>query len=468
MRFHELPVDIFGMSAQPYVKRLNSELRQLFSLEGTLGTALDTGGGDGSIKRKNVVTVDSSRVTPPIDATFAGLGTSATFICVTNETALTNERRLVVSQPLVRTDAGANSTLTIGISAGGFGTTLSAIPTIGFSSVYAAGSASTLVRTDATLKAPSLLLSTPTEVVMSLSDDAVSTLQLNGTSGFTVLGFSFAQLTLTAPANAATSRLQVNIDPDFNNVGIQSAWAGGEFEGASYASWDAKMGGPGSGVSDATVCGFDTSTLSLNPTGVISSGLNYFYGIRCLPVIANNGASFTDAAAGYFRGVRRSFVSPFIAYQAGIIVEPPTAGTSAQFGILIRQQTAQATGSNRYGIYIDSQNSGTNRWSIYGVSDRAQFTGPLVVDGSLGVTGRATFGNSVTVNGNFFHGLTYSNIVALYGAAGATQSSGWSASGFTDLRILNGSSFTLNDVMSTLNTLITHLVLRGDLLGSTT
>jgi hypothetical protein len=69
-RFHPLPVELFEEALRPAISRLNFELRDLFSLEGSLTSPSSAGKSDSSISRNAITLVHSSRITPAISTTF--------------------------------------------------------------------------------------------------------------------------------------------------------------------------------------------------------------------------------------------------------------------------------------------------------------------------------------------------------------------------------------------------------------
>ena len=62
VQFHPLPLNVFPEDAQPYIARLNAELRDLFGLEGSLANPDTTKRSDSTIARKSGTNVDVTRV----------------------------------------------------------------------------------------------------------------------------------------------------------------------------------------------------------------------------------------------------------------------------------------------------------------------------------------------------------------------------------------------------------------------
>ena len=155
---------------------------------------------------------------------------------------------------------------------------------------------------------------------------------------------------------------------------------------------------------NSTIIGYDVSSLTVVPSSGSSSG-NSLYGVRVSQAfqIGNANASWSEVATAYFKGVRRSLSVPTITTQAGVIIEPPTAATSDQIGLLIRQQTAQSTATNRHGVYVEAHNSGTNRYNFYGVSDTTYIGGRFqhagLAYGIFGATPSTQYGTTGTASG---------------------------------------------------------------------
>lgn len=83
VRFHELPPEVFGEEARPYIQRLNRELRDLFGLEGALTDPRDTKRSDLTIARAQGQTVDVSRVSGTLN-----IGTSLPSTINAGDTAI--------------------------------------------------------------------------------------------------------------------------------------------------------------------------------------------------------------------------------------------------------------------------------------------------------------------------------------------------------------------------------------------
>lgn len=245
----------------------------------------------------------------------------------------------------------------------------------GYGTTTIEGSANELLRADTRLKYPEALASLANLSTLTLTDTGVDQvltgslgiLNLNPVAGLTINLGASTLASLQIIPNAATApqvTCFVNIRPALgNNIGLRSQFLAGAPTGA-IAAWDAVVN-PGGIYTGATLNGFYSSTFAATP-GAGSDSNNKMYGINLGQQfrIGNANAGWLEVATAYFKGVTRLIGTPTITVQAGVIIEPPTASTSDQFGLLIRQQTAQAVATNRTGIRIDSQNSGTNRLSI--------------------------------------------------------------------------------------------------------
>ena len=94
IRFHPLPLAVFPEEARPHIARLNSELRDLFGLEGTIRSPLSSNRSDKSIAQRGFVQVDASRISPSITQVISGMsvsiGTPNLTFGVTNTVGTTN------------------------------------------------------------------------------------------------------------------------------------------------------------------------------------------------------------------------------------------------------------------------------------------------------------------------------------------------------------------------------------------
>jgi len=75
LEFHPLPLDLFDEQQRPVLARLNSELRDIFALEGTLRQPLTVRRSDLSIARRGEEQVHITRITPDIATVVSGAST---------------------------------------------------------------------------------------------------------------------------------------------------------------------------------------------------------------------------------------------------------------------------------------------------------------------------------------------------------------------------------------------------------
>lgn len=263
-------------------------------------------------------------------------------------------------------------------------TALGSTPAVTFGTSYAAGTASTFLRTDDQIKFPVSLLSAANASTLTLTDDASDqtltgslgglTLSVSGAINLTSGGNINANIgssgvfTVVAPSGlTSASTGLVQIKPGSGNlIGLRTSHFGGAtLNTVTLAGWDSQMNSLAHNSTSVTYIGYDTSTLTVSPVAGSSTG-NLLYGARLRAQIGTTNGSWTEAAALYAIGARRSILNPTIPLGCGIIVDAPTIGSTDQIGVYIRQQTAQQIATNRIGLKIDAQNSGTNRWAFWG------------------------------------------------------------------------------------------------------
>lgn len=439
--FIPLPSEAFPEAARPSIERLNIFLLELSRLEGTIRQPIESRRSDQSVARRSTVQVDISRITPSVASVVSGastvVATPALTFGLTNTVGSTSSA-VSANSAIALFNANAPPAVDAGSGLAGLSSTaanlghrhqvLTAIPTVGYTTTAGlTGSATTLLRSDATLLAPTFLRSSANNSTLALTDDATDQ-TLTGNLG--VLNIvPGTGIDIDFPNSAAASLI---IKPNTttaadNVVSVQGRpvagtralilpnWfapgAAAVFSSQTFKCWDAQFPLFSGQHTSSTIVGYDASTLTMLPSSG-STGGNNLYAFRNSAFSINNATgAWSNVAAAYFRGVRRVITSPFIDVQATIIVEPPTAGLSAsnitlgssQIGIYIRQQAAQATAADRIAIKVDAQNSGTNRYAFYGVSDtlyhggRVQHTG--VQFGIYGATPTVQFGTTGTASG---------------------------------------------------------------------
>jgi hypothetical protein len=260
-----------------------------------------------------------------------------------------------------------------------------AMPSITYATTEAIGSGSSTIRSDSVLQFPQALMATSGGTdTLTLTQSGVD-LTLTGSNAAGALSVIPAgSMNVSLPSGAyaftvngqfstsAAGFLQVLGDPDTVATGgalIRSIWGAGNLASKTISCWDGAANFLGA-ITDSTFIAFDQSSASLS-ANASSNTNNNWYGARHKAfqsgVLTNAAFGLVDNAAVYAIGSRRGSGSwaTAITTNAGIIVEPPTTGAAAggQHGILIRQQTAQQTAAERYGIKVLAQNSGTARWS---------------------------------------------------------------------------------------------------------
>ena len=435
IQLRPLPPEVFPEEARPYIKHLNVVLRDLCALEGTIRDPLQSRRSDLSIARRNTFQVAVSRITPSISEVVSGVST------VVGAPQLTFSTSNIVGS--TTTAVSINSTIAL------FGTQVAA----DLASTATVGSSAYGARADHAHRFGPTLRSTANGATLTFADDTIDTSLTNslGALGITSVGaFSLnvgGRITFNLANSASASALTIaphSTASEGNVITVQGrpvagnrslmipAWfspaSGDTFSSQTFRCWDAQFSTFAGQHTSSTIVGYDATTISIAPSSGSTSN-NNLYGFRNGPTsfsISNANGSWADVAAAYFKGVRRSITSPFIDVQATVIIEPPTAGVSAQLitvgssqiGLYIRQQGAQAVAADRIAIKVDAQNSGTRRWSFYGVSDVLYQGGNIACIGLLGVTGIATFGSSISVAGTMRHNGTYAS---LYGATPTIQ-----------------------------------------------
>ena len=289
-------------------------------------------------------------------------------------------------------------------------------PAVTFGTSYVAGVASTLLRTDDTIKFPSALMSTVSGETLTLPDIGSDQL-LTGSVGILTITPATG-ITLAFPASTAGSLIvkpdtvtaattlasfqgrpvagtRTLIDPNWFGASASDVFTSQTFKcwNAAFSSWIAGQ------ITGCTIVAYDANPFTIAPSA--SSGAdNKAYVYRAPSFTINNAnGSFAEVATAFFTGAERVVASYKADVLAGVIVECPTGcnkkqdGTTDvdQIGILVRQKTAEGTApTNRVGLDIVAQNTGTNRYSIRALTDSA-YLGGLLLDDSAKVkfgTGR--------------------------------------------------------------------------------
>lgn len=320
-------------------------------------------------------------------------------------------------------------------------------PAIVWGAAHADGVANSVVRTDATLMYPPALIpvsgGTDTVTLTESGSDTTLTWTNSGQHNFQNggTGFSFRD-------SSTTSTALISCNADFDNPTnymLRTAWSAGTLTSATRGCWDARIVPGSSAYIGSTVIGYDMSSFAPTPNSS-SDANNVMYGVVArgpsLTIGASNNFGLTEVAGLYAIPPKRlsGTYAGTVTLDAGIITEPATLGGTAQYGILIRQATAARTATNRYGLYIVAQNSGTTKYSIRTETDQCLFGGKVEIDGDLDHDGTN---------------------VGFYGVTPVARSSTYSPSNVTTDRSYDANSTTVDELADVLGTLIADLQLTG-------
>ena len=314
----------------------------------------------------------------PTSSTSADTGGIAqeSFVVLSTASTLTDERVLAVTAPLTKVDTGPGGTLTLALTLAALGGT----PALTYGTTVLAGSATTFLRTDDRVKFPTALMSSGTNRTLTLTDDGsnqtlsgiIGDLKIVPAKGMEILFPPDTEGNLTLVANSTTAAAVLLIPQGRPVAGtraiIQPVWfsAGSAdvFSNQIFNCWDAQFNTWTSGkITDCTIAPYGASVVSILPSSGSGGGNKLYVYSSSTFAISNANATWDEVATGLFKGIRRGVFSPTITTQAGVIIEPPTAATSDQIGLLIRQQAAQTTAAVRSGIDVLEQNSGTDRYA---------------------------------------------------------------------------------------------------------
>lgn len=484
IQFSELPPEVFPETARPYIGRFNRQMRDLFGLESVLRNPILARRSDNTIVRRSEAQVDVSRITPSIVQVVSGQSTVVGLPNLTLGTANT-----VGS---TTTAVSVNSAIAL------FGVGLPA----GLSSAAATGSSAFASRSDHVHLFPTSLRSTANASTLALTDDAVNQ-TLAGSIGDLLLRPSSKELSLPmftgsgdAQSNTAILRFVARTNaaasfPYDNTVrfGIDSSLTIDDvnttYTSQTHTLFRGSLTTTANQLTGSTFTSETNRVIDLTLTGVVvGSGAGvHSWTERTGALIAMNtpGATGTgNVTVTDQYGLRITHALPVatgtVSYvnTRGIQVQMPRTGSTIKRGIeLVTDTTGSGTAPvNSEGFYCqkvaigntrtsywgegattgtpalvriffaDAHAVGTSRYSFFGVSDTAYFGGVAEIGGALRHLGAQ---------------------IGLHGNSSIAQSTGWSVSNITSTKTLNGSSFTLNDVMNTLGTVLTYLQNRGDI-----
>lgn len=385
-----LPLDPFTPEQQPHIAALNQRLRDVFGLEGALRSPRTSRRSDKSVVRHDQPQVDVSRVTPAISQVVSGQST-------------------VVGTPqLTLGTANTIGTTTTALSINSAIALFGIQAPLGDTGSAAIGTSAFAARADHRHQLSDTLLSTANATTLVLTDDGTQQ-TLTGSLGSmnfvppaaaTNVGWVFRPNQAT---NLGTG-ISVFLDADSGNrTGMAPNWAAGSLASTTIRCWDAIFSNYAGGLTSSSIIGYDTSNFSITPSAGGDTS-NKAYCIRTSgPVINNAVGGWTEIAGILTEAPRRLLNNPTVTAAYGHKIECPTLCGTTQAGLYIAQRTAQHNATNRYGIFVEVQNSGTNRYSMYLAGDTAFIGGNLKHSGTAlglyGVTPTTQYGVTGTQNG---------------------------------------------------------------------
>lgn len=337
----------------------------------------------------------------PASSTSAATGGIAqeSFVVLAAATTLTDERVLTVTAPLTKVDSGPGGTINLALTVAALGGT----PALTYGTTVLAGAATTFLRTDDRVLYPSAIMSPTTSFTVAASDDGTD---LTLTAGGGVLNIvpgtgididfpnsSAAQLIIRPnTTTAASTVVSVQGRPVAGSRTLMAPnWfspsASDIFSGQTFRCWDAQFSSFAGQITSCVFVGHDISVMTISPSAGSGAG-NKAYGFRAANLtIGNANATWDEIATAYFPGPDRVFSAVTATVTSGVIVEPAVVGGTKQTGILIRQRAAEQTATDRIGLEIEAQNSGTSRYSMKALTDYAWLGGTLFDDNAKGKYG---------------------------------------------------------------------------------
>lgn len=419
IQFRPIPLDIFDQKQRPAIARLNSMLHDLCALEGTIKQPRAVKRSDNSISRIGEQQVHVTRITPDIMDVVSGassiVATPALTFGLTNTVGSTTgvlsvNSAVALFSTVAPTPVDADAAIAgLSATAANLGHKHQA-RTAAHTGAYSAsasseGTTATLLRSDATFLAPTFLRSSANASTLTLTDDGSQQVVAGSLGGLTINPAAGDNILFLGPPSGSTPSVGVSVlvrPGSAGTVGIQTQYSSAALTNGTVRGWNIAIA-HSAGLTSSTIVGYDTTTLSVTP-GTGSDSANVIYGSRFNgPSINNNTGGFSEVAAMYLVGARRIVTNPTVTLAAGAIVECPTVSGTSQAGIYIKQRTAQAVATNRYGIFVEANNSGTNRYAFYGVSDILFHAGTVrhtgVLAGLYGATPTVQFGTTGTESG---------------------------------------------------------------------
>lgn len=338
-------------------------------------------------------------------AQFAGGGApaGASFITAGAEGTLSAARVLAANAPITLSDGGPGSTISVGA--------VFATPAVTLGTAAALGAANTLLHSDCTIIAfdgtnpadlaltaapgainfaarqdhvhrfPQGLLSSPSLFSLLLTDDGSSLILTPQQNNLNIQLPSAGSFVVKPDSTiAATAVMTVQMRPGAGNTSaLTTALFAGNITGQIVSGWNANMSFGTSVLTGATLAAYRTQVLSVTP-GATSDTNNKLYGFLGVnPQIANANGGWLEVAGAYIPAPIRIAGTPSVTGDsAGIITECSTVGTIVQYGVKIRNRTAGSAATDRIGLDIDVQNSGTNRKSIR-AADQTDLSSPAAM-----------------------------------------------------------------------------------------
>jgi len=250
----------------------------------------------------------------------------------------------------------------------GFDKVLTAAHTGGYDTTATVGTSDNLHRADGRLAFPPAIMSSLSSSTLTLTDDGAGAQTLT-TSGGAVTFTSSAGTGTAFRFNTTGTQPKMVVVVGDASLGQRTllgpAWIVGGLTSETIRCWDAIP--PAGGVlTTATIIGYDTTNFQIAPTATSNTANKAYCARMSGPLINNAIGGWTELAAVLCEAPRRSGFGVVVStLSATIIAECPTVGTTEHIGLYIKQRTAQQTAANRYGIKIDSHNSGTNRYGAF-------------------------------------------------------------------------------------------------------
>lgn len=302
---------------------------------------------------------------------------NATYITITNDSTLTDERSLAVTSPITKSDAGANSAITLALDTAALGGT----PALVLGTTQVEGGASTFITTDSTIAlfdatTPAELAATAVHGSTAFAADAAhvhewpTTLQSAANSKTLILTDDGSDMTLAW--NLGILKFE---DPASNGVQIERRLGIGsaptsaqtllvnEFlpqtSAFGYSLRFIATSNDSSNIGTATIIGCAGSAINVSGR----SAKTRFIGTDTTVRINGTGYAPTSGNRGFrsilqFSGDDSSTILPYHRHFSNQTV----------------QDNGTAVITDHVAFYADTIGQGTNRFSFYAVTDPSLFT----------------------------------------------------------------------------------------------